>query len=392
MAFLKIPKSFATTAIHAGQDSDQWDSKCIVTPLVMSTSFKQFGPGEETNGKKKYEYGRTGNPTRDTLEICLAEIEGAKYAVSYSSCVGALTALIGTLEKDDHVIIGQHLDSGMSNVWTEIATRFGIKISQVDFTDIENVKKEIIESTKLIWTEVPTSPTLEVFDIQALADIANANNVLLAIDNTYLTCYFQRPLDHGAHFCAYSLTKFMNGHNDVMMGAILTNSKEYYEKLRFMQNAMGIVPSPFNCSLLLRSLKTLAIRMKQHFSNCTAITRYLENHPKIIKVLNPASENHPQHELFKKQASGHSGMIGFYIKGDINDAKTFLKCLKLITIAPSLGGMETIASLPVLMGNKKTSEADKLVMNITDNFIRFSTGLEDVDDLIEDLKQALDSI
>lgn len=391
MEFLETPKSFATTAIHAGQDSDQWDSKCIVPPLVMSTSFKQFGPGEETNGKN-YKYGRSGNPTRDTLETCLAEIEGAKYAVTYSSCVGALTALIGTLAKDDHVVIGQHLDSGMCNVWTEIATRFGIKVSAVDFTDIENVKKGINKSTKLIWTETPTSPTLEVFDIQALAEVANANNVLLAVDNTYLTCYFQRPLDHGAHFCAYSLTKFMNGHNDVMMGAIITNSEEYYGKLKFMQNAMGIVPSPFNCLMLLRSLKTLAIRMKQHFSNSMAVSRYLEKHPKITKVLNPALPNHPQHELFKKQTSGHSGMIGFYVKGDINDARNFLKNLKLITIAPSLGGMETIASLPVLMGNKKTSEADKVLMNITDNFIRFSTGLEDADDLIEDLKQALDKM
>jgi len=386
--YLPFPKGFATAAIHAGQDPDQWDSQSVVTPIVLSTTFKQHSPAQP----KKYEYGRSGNPTRDVLEECLATLEGAKYGLCFASGLGAATALLGVFNTGDHIICGDDVYGGINRLFNKVATPMGITTTFVDVTNLSNIEKAIKPNTKLIWIETPTNPLLKVLDIKAVAEVAHKHKVLLAVDNTFLTPYLQRPLELGADLSVHSLTKYMNGHSDVIMGAILLNNKEVHDKLRFLQNAMGIIPSPFDCSLVIRSLKTLAVRMRQHNHSGLVVAKFLETHPKVTKVLHPGLPSHPQHELFKKQTSGHSGMVTFYIKGGLEESKKFLKAIKVFTLAESLGGYESLAELPSVMTHASVPEEQRRVLQITDNLVRLSVGLEDVEDLVEDLKQALNVV
>jgi len=387
MSFLPEPKSFATKAIHAGQEPEQWESMSVVPPIVMSTTFKQYGPADF----KKYEYGRSGNPSRDVLETCLASIENAKYGICFSSGLGATTALLGMLSAGDHMISGDDIYGGTNRLFQKVATNFGIETSFVDGTNVDNIEKSIKPNTKLIWIETPTNPTLKVIDIAAVAKITKARNIILAVDNTFLTSFLQRPLELGADLSMYSLTKYMNGHSDVIMGAAVLNDSALNEKLRFLQNAMGIVPSPFDCFQVNRSLKTLAVRMRQHTSNALVVAKFLENHSKVEKVLHPGLPSHPQHEIFKKQTSGHSGMVTFYLKGNLENSKKFLSSLKVFTLAESLGGFESLAELPSVMTHASVPPEQRKTLNITDSLIRLSVGLEDVEDLIQDLNQALNS-
>jgi len=387
MSFLPEPKSFATKAIHAGQEPEQWESMSVVPPIVMSTTFKQYGPADF----KKYEYGRSGNPSRDVLETCLASIENAKYGICFSSGLGATTALLGMLSAGDHMISGDDIYGGTNRLFQKVATNFGIETSFVDGTNVDNIEKAIKPNTKLIWIETPTNPTLKVIDIAAVAKITKARNIILAVDNTFLTSFLQRPLELGADLSMYSLTKYMNGHSDVIMGAAVLNDSALNEKLRFLQNAMGIVPSPFDCFQVNRSLKTLAVRMRQHTSNALVVAKFLENHSKVEKVLHPGLPSHPQHEIFKKQTSGHSGMVTFYLKGNLENSKKFLSSLKVFTLAESLGGFESLAELPSVMTHASVPPEQRKTLNITDSLIRLSVGLEDVEDLIQDLNQALNS-
>lgn len=384
MSFLPEPKSFATKAIHAGQEPEQWESMSVVPPIVMSTTFKQYGPADF----KKYEYGRSGNPSRDVLETCLASIENAKYGICFSSGLGATTALLGMLSAGDHMISGDDIYGGTNRLFQKVATNFGIETSFVDGTNVDNIEKAIKPNTKLIWIETPTNPTLKVIDIAAVAKITKARNIILAVDNTFLTSFLQRPLELGADLSMYSLTKYMNGHSDVIMGAAVLNDSALNEKLRFLQNAMGIVPSPFDCFQVNRSLKTLAVRMRQHTSNALVVAKFLENHSKVEKVLHPGLPSHPQHEIFKKQTSGHSGMVTFYLKGNLENSKKFLSSLKVFTLAESLGGFESLAELPSVMTHASVPPEQRKTLNITDSLIRLSVGLEDVEDLIQDLNQA----
>ncbi|XP_017778236.1 PREDICTED: putative cystathionine gamma-lyase 2 [Nicrophorus vespilloides] len=386
--FQSSPKGFSTKAIHAGYNPDNSDSMCVVPPIVMSTTYKQDRPGEF----KKYEYGRSGNPSRDVLESCLASLEGAKHGICFSSGLGAITGLLGMFQSGDHLITGMDLYGGSKRVFSQISTRFGMEVSHVDCTDIRNIKDAIKVNTKLIWLETPTNPTLKVIDIRAVAALSKEKNIILAVDNTFLTPYFQRPLELGADLSTYSLTKYMNGHTDVIMGAILTNNQQYHEKLRFLQNAMGIIPSPFDCSLVNRSLKTLALRMRQHSENGIQVAKFLETHPKVKQVMHPGLASHPQHDLFKSQTSGHSGMVAFYLKGELKESMKFLDSLKIFTLAPSLGGCESLADLPCKMTAANVPVAQQKILNINDSLIRLTVGLEDIEDLIHDLKQALDSI
>ncbi|XP_017778244.1 PREDICTED: putative cystathionine gamma-lyase 2 [Nicrophorus vespilloides] len=386
--YLPVPKGFATRAIHSGQNPDNWDSMCVVPPIVLSTTFKQYGPADF----KKYEYGRSGNPSRDVLETCLASLEDAKHGVCFSSGLGAITGLLGMFQSGDHIITGDDIYGGSNRLFNQVGKKFGFEVSHVDGTDVNNVAAAIQSNTKLIWLETPTNPTMKVMDIKAISTIAKEKNIVLAVDNTFLTPYFQRPLELGADLTVYSLTKYMNGHSDVIMGAILTNNHKHHEKLRFLQNAMGIVPSPFDCSLVNRSLKTLAVRMRQHSKNGLIVAKFLETHPHVKKVLHPGLPSHPQHILFKTQTSGHSGMVTFYLKGELKDSKKFLSSLKVFTLAESLGGYESLAELPSVMTHASVPEEQRKILKIDDSLIRLSIGLEDVDDIIADLNQAFASI
>ncbi|CAG9770564.1 unnamed protein product [Ceutorhynchus assimilis] len=386
--FLPYPKGFATNAIHHSQEPEQWDSMAVVTPIVTATTYKQFGPANF----KKYEYSRSGNPTREVLENVLAKLDNGKYGLTFSSGLGATTALFSMLSSGDHIISGSDIYGGTNRLFNKVATRFGIEITLVDFTDLETFKKSIKSNTKLVWFETPTNPTMQVFDLKAVAEIAKSHNLIVVVDNTFLTSYLLRPLDFGADIVCYSLTKYMNGHSDVVMGALVTSNSDLFEKLKFLQNSMGIVPSPFDCYQVNRGLKTLALRMEKHKENALVVAKYLENHPKVEKVLHPGLPSHPQYELFKKQTSGHSGTFSFYLKGNIESSKKFLQTLKIFTLAESLGGYESLAELPSVMTHASVPPEQRAVLGISDTLIRLSVGLEDVEDLIVDLENAFSSV
>ncbi|XP_044747140.1 putative cystathionine gamma-lyase 2 isoform X2 [Coccinella septempunctata] len=386
-SFLPLQEEFATLAIHEAQEPEQWSCMEVVTPLSTSTTFKQNGPADF----KKYEYSRSGNPTREVLEKVIAKLEDGKHGFCFSSGLGANTTLLGLLKSGDHILCINDVYGGTNRLFTKVASRFGIETS---FSEIEadSFEKNLRKNTKMIWIETPTNPTLQVCDIQRVADISKKNNVILVVDNTFLTPYFQKPLMLGADIVVHSITKYMNGHSDVVMGAVVCSNEELSKEIKFLQNAMGTVPSPFDCYQVLRSLKTLALRMKQHSESSLHIAKYLESHPKVEKVIHPGLSNHPQYELTKRQTSGHSGMLSFYIKGDIDSSKKFLQSLKIFTLAESLGGYESLAELPAVMTHSSVPADQRERLRITDNLIRLSVGLEDVGSLVADLEQALAAI
>lgn len=387
--FRAQPKGFATKAIHVGQEAEQWKSRAVVPPISMSTTFKQFGPAQHAG----FEYGRSGNPTRDVLEKCLASLDNGKYGLTFSSGLGVTTTVITMLSSGDHIVAGDDLYGGTNRLLRNVAMKMNIQVDFVDCTDLAKVEAAVKPNTKLFWIETPTNPLLKVIDIAAVSKVAHKfPGVVVVVDNTFLSAYLQRPLDLGADVVMYSLTKYMNGHSDVIMGAAIMNDEALYEKLKFLQNAAGIVPSPFDCYLVNRSLKTLALRMERHKSNSLIIAKYLEKHPKVERVLHPGLPSHPQHELAKKQTYGHSGIMSFYLKGGMNESTVFLKALEVFTLAESLGGYESLAEVPSVMTHASVPAEQRAALGITDNLIRLSVGLEDADDLILDLKQALEQL
>nr|AHB50512.1 cystathionine gamma-lyase [Mayetiola destructor] len=384
--FKEQPSGFATKAIHVGQEPEQWSHQSVIPPLVMSTTFKQPAPSEPI----LYEYGRSGNPTRDVLEKCLASLDNGKYGLAFSSGLGMTTILTQLLSSGDHLISCDDVYGGTFRLFSKILSRQGISTDFVDATNLENVKNAIKPNTRMIWLETPTNPMMKVLDIEAIAKISHSyKDIILVVDNTFITSYFQRPLELGADIVAYSVSKYLNGHGDVIMGAICMNDDNLYERIKFLQNASGIVPSPFDCYQVNRSLKTLAIRMQQHFKNGLAVAKYLEAHPNVERVLHPGLPSHPQHQLVLKQTYGHSGIMSFYIKGSLNESRNFLKSLKVFTLAESLGGYESLAELPSLMTHASIPEDKRAASGISDTLIRISVGLEDEEDLIADLQQAL---
>lgn len=387
--FRAQPKGFATKAIHVAQDPEQWNSMAVVPPISMSTTFKQHGPAQHAG----FEYGRSGNPTRDVLERCLASLDNGKYGLTFSSGLGVTTTIITMLKAGDHVVAGDDLYGGTNRLLRQVAMKMGIDVEFVDTTDLKKVEAAVKPNTKLFWLETPTNPLLKVSDIEAVCKIAHKfPGVVVVVDNTFLSAYLQRPLDLGADVVMYSLTKYMNGHSDVIMGAAIMNDEALYERLKFLQNAAGIVPSPFDCYLVNRSLKTLSLRMERHKSNALAVAKYLEAHPKVERVLHPGLPSHPQHELAKKQTYGHSGIMSFYLKGGLDESSAFLKALQVFTLAESLGGYESLAELPSVMTHASVPAEQRAALGITDGLVRISVGLEDVEDLIVDLKQALEKV
>merc|ERR1712045_405732 len=378
--------SFATKALHVGQDPEQWSSMAVVPPISMSTTFKQYGPADF----KQYEYGRSGNPTRDCLEAALAAVDGAQSAFTFSSGLAATSTITQLLKAGDHLIAMDDLYGGTNRYFRRVASNMGIETSFVDATDPQKVAAAIKPNTRMVWIETPTNPTLKVVDIKAVSDIAHQHkDIFLVVDSTFLSSYFQRPLELGADIVMHSLTKYMNGHTDVIMGAACTNDESLAHRLRFLQNAIGAVPSPFDCYLVNRSLKTLRIRMEEHQRNSLAVGRWLEKHPAVESVRHPGLASHPQHHIVLKQCYGHSGMISFYLKGRLQESNKFLSALKLITLAESLGGYESLAELPYVMTHASIEEKERVALGVTDNLIRISVGLENAEDIVADIDQAL---
>lgn len=359
-------------------------------PISLATTYKQFGPGQHAG----FEYSRSGNPTRNVLEECLASLDNGKFALTFASGLGTQTAIISTLKTGDGIITGDDIYGGTNRLFRNLAVNMGIEVTFVDMTDLKNLEKAMKPNVKLVWLETPTNPIMKVIDIKGVAEIVHSKSeASLVVDNTFLSAYFQRPLDLGADIVMYSLTKYMNGHSDVVMGSIATNNQEIYDKLKYYQNATGIVPSPFDCYLVNRSLKTLSLRMERHFKNSIAVARWLEVQPKVEKVLHPALPSHPQHKLALAQTFGHSGIMSFYIKdGTLEKSTKFLKALKVFTLAESLGGYESLAELPSVMTHASVPAEQRKQLGINDSLIRISVGLEDIQDLIKDLEQALAAV
>ncbi|XP_009992887.1 PREDICTED: cystathionine gamma-lyase [Chaetura pelagica] len=343
-----------------------------------------------TSSMMGYEYSRSGNPTRNCLEKAVAALDGAKYCLAFASGLAATLNITHLLKAGDTIICMDDVYGGTNRYFRQVAMEMGLNIVFVDCTKKECLEAAITPKTKLVWIETPTNPTLKVIDIRACADVVHKHKgVLLVVDNTFMSAYFQRPLSLGADICMYSATKYMNGHSDVVMGLVSVNCDKLYERLKFLQNSLGAVPSPFDCYLCNRGLKTLPIRMKQHFHNALAVARFLESDPRVEKVIYPGLPSHPQYELVKQQCSGCPGMVTFYIKGRLEHAATFLKNLKVFALAESLGGYESLAEHPALMTHASVPAEDRAALGISDTLIRLSVGLEDEEDLLEDIDQAL---
>ncbi|KAK6618333.1 hypothetical protein RUM44_002785 [Polyplax serrata] len=383
--YLEQKSGFSTKAIHSGQDPTLWSNWEVVPPICTSTTYKQKNPADPVT----FEYSRSGNPTRNVLESCLAALEDSRYALCFSSGLGATTALLFLLNSGDNIICCDDVYGGTNRHFSKCAIKMNISTTFVDPNDVSKVEEAILPNTRMIWIESPTNPLLKVVDIRKVVNtIKKHDNIITIVDNTFLTPYFQKPLELGADITVYSLTKYMNGHSDVVMGAVCTNDEDLYKRILFLQNALGIVPAPFDCFQVNRSLKTLAVRMKEHMKNGLIVAKYLESHPRVKSVLHPGLPSHPHHSVLKKQCYGCSGMLSFYLDGGLDESKTFLSSLKVFVLAESLGGYESLAELPSLMTHASVPPDQRKNLGITDSLIRLSVGLEDPEDLINDLNEA----
>jgi len=390
MSFKAPYEGFGTDAIHAGQEPEKWESRSVVPLIGLSTTFKQESPGVLRHGR--YEYSRGGNPTRECLEECVAKLENGKYCFSYASGLAATMSLVeAVLQQGDHAVVGDDLYGGTNRYFNKVAAKHGIDFKMVDVREPKNVEAALTPKTKLVWFEGCTNPLLRISDVEAIVQVVKAYNkdIVIVVDNTFLTPYNVRYLDYGADCVMHSATKYMNGHSDVVMGLLTVKTEEMKQKLHFVQYAIGGVPSAFDCFLVNRGLKTLHVRMQRHGENGLACAKFLESNPRVAKVSFPGLPSHPQYELFKRIARAMSGMCCFYIKGNLENAKTFLASLKVFTLAESLGGFESLAEHPAIMTHASVPEDQREVLGISDTFIRLSVGLEDEKDLIADLDQAL---
>lgn len=376
---------FGTRAIHAGQRPDP-STGAIMTPIYQTSTFVQQSPGKIIG---EYDYSRAANPTRAALEANIANLEGGKHGLCFSSGVAATGAVIHLLSAGDKVFLGDDVYGGTNRLFNRVFAQLGIETVMVDMTDLDAVKNAIDERTKLIWLETPTNPTLKIADIKAVAEIAKASKVILAVDNTFATPYLQNPLSLGADIVCHSTTKYIGGHSDSIGGVLVTNDAELHQRLKFIQLSEGAVPGIMECFLLLRSTKTLHVRMQRHCENAAKIVDHLNNHPKVEKVIYPGLESHPQHELAKRQMCGFGGMITIYIKGGLEESRTMLEKTHLFACAESLGGVESLIEHPAIMTHASVPADQRAKLGITDNLVRLSVGIEGVDDLIADLDQAL---
>ena len=382
--------AFSTKAIHNGEEPDFRDgaSGDVAVPIHLSTTFARLRADSPTAG---YEYTRSLNPTRKALEEKLAALDGAKYGLAFSSGLAAAsTVIISLLKAGDNVIGFDDLYGGTRRLLSNVFVNFDISATYVDATKPENIENAITPKTKLIWIESPTNPLMKLADIKAIAQIAHKHGLILVVDNTFLSPYFQRPLDLGADIVVYSTTKYIGGHSDVLGGSVVLNNDDYYKKLAYNQNAVGAVLSPFDSYLTLRGVKTLAVRMQQHQKNALALAEFLESSPKVKRVNFPLLKSHPQHALAEAQSSGSSGIFSFELVGTLNDAQNFLSKLKLFATAESLGGVESLIEIPAIMTHASVPKEVREQNGISDTLIRVSAGIEDTEDLVEDFRQALE--
>ncbi len=374
-----------------------------MTPIYQTSTYVQASPGEH----KGYEYSRTDNPTRTVLQAQLADLEQGDKALVFSSGLASTDAILNLFQSGDHVIAGADLYGGTYRLFEKVATFRGLKFDFVDLSDVANLEKAIRPETKLVWFETPTNPMLNVYDIRRVCEIAHSHGCLVVVDNTFMSPYFQNPLTLGADVVMHSMTKYINGHSDVVMGCLVMRDREMrapkktwsdpnfaaprtlYARLKFLQNAIGGVPGPFDCFLVLRGIKTLAVRMQRHAENAIQLAQYLESHLRVERVLYPGLKSHPQHELAKTQTHGPGGMITFFLKGGLAESRTFLERVQLFSLAESLGGVESLIEHPAIMTHASVPPEVRAEIGLTDNLIRVSAGIESARDLIEDLDRAL---
>jgi cystathionine gamma-lyase len=373
-----------TLAIHAGQTPDP-TTGAVMPPIVLSSTFAQDGPGKH----KGFEYARSDNPTRRTLEHCLAALEGAAHGLAFSSGCGAMTTLLSTLRPGDHVVACDDVYGGTFRLLDKVFQPFGIQTTWVDLSDMSRLAPALRPETKFVWLETPTNPMLKLLDIRAAARAARAHGAKLVVDNTFATPMLQQPLSMGADVVVHSTTKYLNGHSDVVGGAILTSDEELVTRLRFLQNAMGAVPSPFDCFLVLRGVKTLPVRMERHCRTAEALASWLEQQPQVERVYYPGLASHPQHELARTQMRGPGGMISFVVRGGLTAARKLLETVKIFVCAESLGGVESLIEHPALMTHGSIPRETREAIGIGDGLIRISVGLEAEQDLRADLARAL---
>ena len=376
---------FATKAIHAGVEPDP-TTGAIMTPIYQTSTYVQAGPGDH----KGYEYSRTHNPTRTALQKALAALENGKHGMCFSSGLASIDALCKLLKPGDEVVSTNDLYGGTYRLFTKIYEGFGIKFKFVDMRDAASVEQHITKNTKLLWVETPTNPLMSIIDLAAMGAVAKKSNCMLAVDNTFASPYLQTPLDLGAHIVMHSVTKYLGGHSDVVMGALVCNDDTLAERLAFIQNGSGATPGPQDCFLVLRGLKTLHLRMQRHSENGRVVAEYLSAHPKVDKLYWPGLKSHINHAIAARQMRDFGGMISFTLKGDnMDDAFRFLRTTELFSLAESLGGVESLVGHPASMTHASIPREERMKNGLADTLIRLSVGVEDAEDLLADLKKAL---
>ncbi|SFN68359.1 cystathionine beta-lyase [Algoriphagus ornithinivorans] len=379
---------FGTKAIHSGVEPDS-STGAIMTPIYQTSTYVQRSPGDHQG----YEYSRTHNPTRTALQNNLAALENGKHGICFSSGLGAIDAVIKLFNPGDEIISTSDLYGGTYRLFTKVYEKYGIKFHFVPMTNVDLVAEKINENTKMIWAETPTNPMMNIVDLRALSKLAKGNNLLLGVDNTFASPFLQNPLDLGADIVMHSVTKYLGGHSDVVMGALVVNEDELAQRLIFIQNACGAVPGPQDCFLVLRGIKTLHIRMERHSQNGKTIAAYLKNHPKVEKVYWPGFEDHPNHDIAKSQMRDFGGMISFSLKGNkLEDARKVMESFKLFSLAESLGGVESLCGHPATMTHASIPKEEREKVGLVDSLIRLSVGIEDAEDLKNDLAFALSRI
>ncbi|CUU37044.1 MAG: cystathionine gamma-synthase [Armatimonadetes bacterium] len=375
---------FATRAIHAGIEPDP-TTGAIMTPVYLTSTYVQEAPGKH----KGYEYSRSDHPTRAVLERNLAALEGVEYGLAFASGLAAENTILNLLQAGDHVLATQDLYGGTYRLFQRVWAKFGLEFSFVSGEDPDEVRRALKSNTKLLWIETPSNPLLNIVGIRALSEVAHERGVLVVVDNTFATPYLQRPIELGADIVVHSTTKYLGGHSDVVGGALCVKDRAIYEQLKFYQNAVGAVPGPLDCFLVLRGIKTLALRMRQHCENAQRIAEYLAQHPEVERVLYPGLPTHPGHALAKRQMDGFGGMVSLVLKGGMERALRFMRATRIFKLAESLGGVESLMCHPATMTHASIPPEERARIGISDTLIRLSVGIEDAEDLIEDIEQAL---
>lgn len=375
----------ATRFIHAGAVPDP-STGAIMTPIFQTSTYVQAAPGEH----KGFEYARSQNPTRKALEEAFALIENGQFGLAFSSGVAATDAVMKLLQPGDEVICANDMYGGTYRLFTRVFEKFGIRFKYIDTTRVDQVEAAITGNTRLIWLETPTNPLMNITDIRAVAGLTRPRNILLAVDNTFASPYLQNPLDLGADLVMHSATKYLGGHSDVIQGCLVMNDKDLREQLYFIQKSCGAVPGPMDCFLVLRGIKTLHVRMKQHCENGSLVAHFLRNHPKVGKVYWPGFEDHPGHAIAREQMRGFGGMISFELKNNsVEEARRVLSATHLFSLAESLGGVESLINHPASMTHASIPREERIKNGLSDSLIRLSVGIEDADDLIDDLARAI---